>query len=147
MTGDPTSSPRLSTWLGALLGFQTGLALLLYFLSSLLNNRASGGNACLGHLVGAQTVGSLLEMKYPGQGRGLRRWLASWNLVIQLALGLLYFLIFGLPESAVTPDPKKTALVLVFVLPIASVLSFGITWGGMSLGIRMMEKHRDRSKK
>ncbi len=147
MTNPSSGTPKLGNWLAALVGCQIGFALLLYFLSTLMNGKASGGLVSLGHLVGAQTIGSWLEMKYPGQGKGLRKWLALWDMVIQLALGLAYFLAFGLPESPVTPDPKKTGLVLIFVLPIASILSFGITWGGMTFGIRMMEKQREKMKK
>lgn len=147
MTTSGGASPRLPTWLAALAVSQLGLALLLYWLTTFFNGRASGGIVSVGHLVGAQALGSVLEMKFPGQGRPLRKWLSLWNTVLQVALGLVYFLVFGLPESPMTPDPQKTALVLSFALPIASILSFGITWSGLTLGIRAMEKQREKLKK
>ncbi len=148
MENQPPTSPRLAPWLAGLVTVQMAMAGLLYGLSSLLNRgTTSGGITAVGHFLGAQTLGSLLETKHPGKARPLRHLLSLCAMTFQVALGLVYYLAFGLPDLGPSVDPKKMGMLAFIVIPVTSGLSYGFTWLGLTSGIRVMEKQRARMKK
>lgn len=142
------SPPRLVPWLAGLVVLQIGMAGLLFALSTVLNRASTGGGiTALGHFLGAQTLGSFLEMKHPGMARSIRQMLSLCSMTVQVALGLIYYLVLGVPDLGVSVDPKKMAMLAVIVIPVTSLISYGFSWLGLSSGIRLMEKQRARAKK
>jgi hypothetical protein len=68
-------------------------------------------------------------------------------MTVQLALALGYFALVGLPTRPVAMDPKKVGLLALIVIPVSSGISYGLCWLGLTSGIRIMEKQRERAKK
>ncbi len=145
MTSPPSPLPRLTPWLAGLVALQIATTTLLFTFAGLLGSASRGGGfAVVGQFLGAQALGAILDSRHPGQSRALRHLLSLAAMTAQVALGLVYYLVFEVPQSAVIPDPKKLATLALFVVLVSSAMSYGLSWLGLTSGIRLMEKQRKK---